>query len=322
MTTPGSVKAVLCVSVILFWEGYTEKFLQSITSVLLWEVSMWSNLKSVSFFPTYCIKGQTITLSPWHILGILVPPSPPWWNYWHIFLRSMFVDIYYWERSLPSPLCKSNRQSDRPPQALSTQYVHSASTELPALCWRAGSWLLVSMLQVLDLISLPQMSSCKNARKAQIACPIVMILDLASSFSLACFCNWNGRPSQMTPLISEYYFTPATAFFCLHTFWRTENNKRELSVCRVGLSINKSSLRTSEFIKTVSHLWKLANCSEPQFFLILSFQNPLLVQVLQCLQDDSTKNVHDQDLVNMLIINADVLKTMNFFKINASEGQF
>lgn len=148
-----------------------------------------------------------------------------------------------------------------------------------------------------------------------------MVSELASSFSQACSCNWNGRPSQMTLLISEYYLPATTAFFCLHNFWRAENNDREPSVYRVGPSIYKSHLRTSEFIKTESHLWKLANCNEPQF-LILSFQKLLPVQVLHSLQDDSLyqKCAWSGFGEYTLIINADVLKTINFLKIQ--KGNF
>lgn len=112
------------------------------------------------------------------------------------------------------------------------------------------------------------------------SCPKVTIFDLAPSFSLACSCNWNGRPPQITP--------PATAFFYLHMFSGGENNKMKPSVYRMS-SIYKSLLRTSEFIKIVSHLWKLANYNKPFLFIffILSFQNLLPVQVLQYLQGDT-----------------------------------
>lgn len=130
--------------------------------------------------------------------------------------------------------------------------------------------------------------------------------------------------SQKTLLISEYYLPSTTAFFCLHVFWRAENNKREPSVHRVGPSTSKSHLRTSEFSKIVSHLWKLANCNEPYFFLTLSFQNLLPIQVLQCLQDDSLPKIC---MIRIWWICSDYWcrctdgNKVVFFKINASKGQ-
>lgn len=162
------------------------------------------------------------------------------------------------------------------------------------------------MLQVLVLICLHPTSFCKNARKTQMSCPIVTVLNLASSFSLVYFHNWNGRPPQMTP--------PATIFFYLHMFSRAENHKIKPSVYRVS-SIYKSLLRTTEFIKIVSPLWKLANYNKPFFFLILSFQNLLPVQILQYFQDDTLYQKYTQLGFGEYaqIMNADVSKTEHYF---------
>lgn len=135
------------------------------------------------------------------------------------------------------------------------------------------------------------------------------MLDVVSSFFLAHSWNWNWncKLSQMTLLISECY--PTTVFLWLHVFQRWGNNKREASIYIVGPLIYKPHLKTSEYMKTMSHFLKNYNLQWTTFILNIKFS-----ETVACPHPSMSPSMKWFSLPkeNKISINAYVLMILNF----------